>query len=162
MNTVYLLLGSNLGNRLLEISKAIVMIDKHVGKIIERSPLYETDSWGFKTSKKFINIALIVKTKKRPAKVLEKIQRIEQELGRKKTKKGYESRIIDIDIIFFNNEIINEEKLVIPHERAHERRFVLEPMNFLAPDYIHPVFNKNVGQLLENCMDELSVGLFDG
>ena len=109
MNSLCLLLGSNLGNRLLNISKAIVLINKYIGEITNRSSIYETDSWGFKSEEKFINIALICITDLKPAEILDKIHQIEDGLERKRTGQGYESRSIDIDIIFYN-------KLIMIHE----------------------------------------------
>lgn len=154
MNTVYLLLGSNLGNSTTFIYKASKLILTNVGTIIKESSNYESPPWGFKNANDFINKVLVVETVLSPNEVLSNILEIEQFLGRKRThNKNYESRIIDIDILFFNEEIIKQKNLTIPHPRLHERRFTLLPLIELESDFIHPEFRLPISKLLLNCKD---------
>lgn len=160
MNNVYLLLGSNEGNRVLYISKAIVLINKYIGNVINRSSLYETEPWGYKSDNSFINIAMHVKTNLSAKKVLLNIKKIENELGRKKDNTKYSSRCIDIDIILYNNDIVKDDGLIIPHQKMHERKFVLEPLNEIATGYIHPILKKKIKELLNECKDKCKVEVF--
>jgi len=161
MNTTYLELGSNKGNRLLNISKAFVYLNQEIGEITNHSAIYETDPWGFKSSDKFINIAVELKTNLQPHDLLNRIKEFEKKMGRKKITDKYESREIDIDIIFFNNNIINDNELIIPHPRLHKRKFVLETLFDIIPDYIHPLLNKNIKQLYTECNDKCNVEVYD-
>ena len=160
MNTIYLHLGGNIGNRLLYISKAFVLITKYIGKIIDRSSLYESEPWGFNSDSEFINICIAVKSKLSAREVLLKIRRIEDELGRKREKNKYSSRSIDIDIVFFNSEIINEKDLIIPHPKIQARKFVLVPLYEILPDFIHPTIEKSIEVLLRECKDRKKVLLY--
>ena len=158
MYKVYLLLGSNLGDKLLYLSKAVVEIDKRIGQINAHSSLYETEPWGFSDKNTFINMVVEVQSPLSPNKILERINAIETNLGRKRTaSEEYQSRNIDIDILFYGDEIIDKPDLQIPHPRLHERRFTLEPLNELIPDRIHPGLQKNIRQLLKECDDKLEV-----
>ncbi|PWK26299.1 2-amino-4-hydroxy-6-hydroxymethyldihydropteridine diphosphokinase [Arcicella aurantiaca] len=149
LQTVYLLLGSNLGNREEILNQAITAIQENVGVIISQSKYYETPAWGKTDQPDFLNIALEIATNLMPLVVLEKTQAIEQQLGRVRIEK-WGARLIDIDIIFYGQEIINiSEHLNIPHPLMQERLFVLEPIAEIAPDFIHPVLKKSVSELLE-------------
>lgn len=149
---VILSLGSNLDNRLEYLEKAIQLIHNKVGTVIRLSQVYESPAWGFE-SIPFYNISVLIHTHKEPLEVLEEIQIIEQSLGRKRTKQGYEARTLDIDIIFYDDIHILSEKLVIPHQLMHKRNFVLVPTLEIAPDWIHPIFNKNIAELNKESMD---------
>ncbi len=142
-------LGSNLGNKELNLNTAIENLQSQVGEIVEVSQVYETEPWGFETENNFLNSVAIVETDLEPQKLLTEIKKIEKKLGRVKTKSGYESRIIDIDIIFYDNLIYEGEELIIPHKYAHKRDFVLEPLNELVPDFTHPVLNLPISELLK-------------
>ena len=158
MNEVYLLLGSNIGNRLLYLSKAVVEIDRRIGEIIRRSSLYETEPWGFTDDLAFINMVIAIQTTLSPERILERIHAIETSLGRERAGQvGYQSRTIDIDILFFGEETIDKPDLIIPHPRLHERRFTLEPMSEIAPEFPHPVFHKSISTLLKKCNDNHTV-----
>jgi len=145
----FLSLGSNLGNRKLNISIAIKNLET-VGKVVRSSQIYETEPWGFDAENNFFNSVVIFETDLKPQELLAEIKKIEKKMGRIKTQQNYESRIIDIDIIFYNNFIYQSKELTIPHKFAHKRDFVLEPLNELVPTYIHPVFNLTISELLYN------------
>ena len=159
MNEVYLLTGGNIGNRLEYLSRAKEQIEKRCGSILKESSVYETAAWGKEDQGAFLNQVLKIETTLQPGELLKTILEIEEYLGRKRELK-YGPRTIDIDILFFNGEIINHEGLKIPHPQMQNRRFVLVPLNEIAPGKIHPVFQKPVSQLLDECPDLLEVKKF--
>jgi deoxyguanosine kinase len=151
---VVLSLGSNQGNRLENVERSLEMIHQEIGTIIKVSKLYETPSWGF-DSDAFYNCALVVHTFASAHKILEQILNIEKRLGRVRGDKlGYQSRIIDIDLIAFDEEIIGTEELQVPHPLMQNRRFVLLPMLDLNLDWMHPVLHKKIAELLEITPDK--------
>ena len=153
-NQVVLSLGTNQGNRLRNIENCIQLIHQEVGTVIKISKLYETPSWGF-DSDAFYNCALVVHTFMSANTILTKILNIEKQLGRVRDMTlEYQSRIIDIDLIAFNEEIIDTEKLQVPHPLMQNRNFVLLPMLDLSLNWIHPIFHKKVAELLEISPDE--------
>jgi 2-amino-4-hydroxy-6-hydroxymethyldihydropteridine diphosphokinase len=147
------LLGGNLGDRKGNFEKAQNMISNEVGEIKRGSSLYETEPWGFKHEKNFLNQLIQVETSLNPEDILIKISKIEKCFKKDKGIGEYLPREIDIDILFYNNEIIKKTSIEIPHPRIHLRKFVLEPLCELIPDYIHPVFGIPIRQLRENCAD---------
>ena len=167
MKTI-LLLGSNRGDKLSIIEQASQMVsDLSTGEII-LSPLYKSEPWGFNADEWFLNRAVFIDTEMGPEELLEKILSIEKILGRvrgeecRKNQMGeeecgaereYSSREIDIDIIFYGSLVCKSEKLTLPHPRMHLRRFVLEPVAQIAPDFIHPGLGITVEQLLSECED---------
>lgn len=153
-NQVVLSLGTNQGNRIHNIEKCLELIHQEVGTVIKISKLYETPSWGF-DGNAFYNCALVVHTFGSAYKILEQILAIEKRMGRvRDLTSAYQSRIIDIDLIAFNEEIIETENLQVPHPLMQNRKFVLVPMLDLNLDWVHPVFHKKVTELLEISPDE--------
>jgi 2-amino-4-hydroxy-6-hydroxymethyldihydropteridine diphosphokinase len=147
LQTVYLLLGSNLGNRKEILEKAIELLAQKVGVIISQSKDYETEPWGVTDHQPdFLNLAIEIHTTLKPLEVLEQTQIIESQLGRVRKEK-WGARLIDIDMIFYGNEIIDEPNLKIPHPLMEERDFVLTPMTEIAPDFVHPIRGKTVLEL---------------
>jgi 2-amino-4-hydroxy-6-hydroxymethyldihydropteridine diphosphokinase len=159
VKTAILLLGSNQGNREKLIEQALKSIANHAGVITGCSGIYETEPWGDKDQQNFLNVAISVTTTHSPQKLLKELLTIEEKMGRVRNKK-WEPRTIDIDILFYNNEIISEEGLKIPHPLLHERRFALTALTDIIPDFIHPVLHKKISQLYIECNDSQSVYLF--
>lgn len=149
-----ILLGSNLGEREEIIAEAVVMIGERCGEVKNKSLLYETEPWGFDAENNFLNQAIRIETSMNPHELLEELMKIEAELGRLRHATGvYESRPIDLDIIYYGDKVIDDDDLVLPHPRLHLRRFVLLPLCEIAPEYIHPVFMKNSVEILKECTD---------
>ena len=157
MNKVYLLVGGNLGDRRSLLNQSKNKIKNKIGEIIKESSVYETTPWGFKADQNFLNQVIIIKTNFSSSDVLDICLNIENLLGRKRNSNGYQSRTMDIDILFYNDEIIQEKDLIIPHEKLHQRRFTLEPLVEITPDYVHPRLKMTVLDLLNNCEDNSQV-----
>ena len=156
---VFLSLGSNLGDRLFYLNQAVEELEVCGIKCVKKSPVYETDSWGY-DDEPYLNQVLECETFFTPEKLLEETSKIETLLGRKRTSGGYEARTIDIDILFCDNEIIDIPQLKVPHPKIALRHFVLIPLCDIAPDFLHPVIRKKAKELLKNCTDTLNVKLF--
>jgi 2-amino-4-hydroxy-6-hydroxymethyldihydropteridine diphosphokinase len=156
MIDVYLLLGSNLGDRHLFLNKAIKCIEDDIAPVIKTSSVYETQSWGKTDAPDYLNQVLLLQTDMPPQAVLKKVLDIENILGRHREEK-WGPRTIDIDILFYGHEVINGPGLNIPHPQMHSRRFTLEPLAEIAPNLLHPVFNKNILALKNQLKDSLIV-----
>jgi len=156
MSTVYIQLGSNIGKRKSFIAKSMEQIEKNIGEIIAESSVFETIPWRNENQNNFLNSVIKIETQFDAFNVLQKSQEIENNLGRVRKEKWGE-RTIDIDILFYNNEIINTEELIIPHPLIHKRKFVLTPLSEIAPNYIHPILQKNISDLLLGCKDSQKV-----
>ncbi|MDB4903299.1 MAG: 2-amino-4-hydroxy-6-hydroxymethyldihydropteridine diphosphokinase [Mucilaginibacter sp.] len=156
MVNVFLLLGSNLGNRYSFLQQAIEYIENDIAPVLKASSVYETQSWGKTDEPDYLNQVIILQTNLSAKKILDKILSIENTLGRKREEK-WGSRTIDIDILFYGQTIINEENLHIPHPELHKRRFTLEPLAEIAPGLVHPVLNKNILQIKNELKDRLIV-----
>lgn len=154
MNTAYLGLGSNLGDKAFHLNQAIKGINERIGRVISRSSFYDTAPWGFHSENRFLNAAVKVETVLTPEELLRKTQDIEKELGRmvKSNKAGYADRPIDIDILFFNDLILKKEPLEIPHPHIASRDFVLLPLVEIAPYLEHPVLHQTMQALLQKLL----------
>ena len=148
LQIVYLLLGSNLGNRKEILDEAIELITEKIGVTISKSEDYETKPWGMTDQPDFLNLAIIIRTKLKPLEILEQTQCIENHLGRVRKEK-WGARLIDIDIMFYGNEIIDELTLKVPHPLMQERDFALNPLAEIAPNFVHPVLEKTILELYE-------------
>ena len=148
LQMVYLLLGSNLGNRKEILDKAIKLLSQKVGVVILQSKDYETSPWGVTDQPDFLNLVVSIQTKLKPLQILEITQSIENQLGRIRKEK-WGARLIDIDVLFYGNEIIDEPNLKIPHPLLQERDFTLSPLAEIAPDFVHPVLGKTILELRE-------------
>jgi len=157
MHNCFLLLGGNQGNRLEMLKHAELAIIEKVGEIVQASSMYETEAWGFRSEQMFYNKVLQVETALIARQVLRTILAIENELGRVRNSKIYVSRIIDIDMLFFDDEIINEPKLQVPHPKLHQRMFTLLPLMEICPHKFHPSLKLTIAQLLDQCDDKLIV-----
>jgi 2-amino-4-hydroxy-6-hydroxymethyldihydropteridine diphosphokinase len=160
MNEAYLLTGGNIGNRLEYLTKAKEEVRKRCGSVLQESSIYETAAWGMEEQEAFLNQVLKIETSLDPEHLLKSILQIEEELGRKRHLK-YGPRTIDIDILFFNDNVIDQQGLKIPHPQIQNRRFVLVPLNEIASNKIHPAYQKSVSQLLDECPDLLEVNKFN-
>jgi len=145
-----------MGNSQKQLDKAIVNIEKKIGAVVRRSGIYKTAAWGKTDQPDFLNQVVVANTNLTAVETMESILAIESAMGRVRSEKNA-PRIIDIDILFFGKEIINEKELIIPHPAIQLRRFVLIPMNELSPNFIHPVLKKTIHQLLLKCPDKLDV-----
>ena len=156
MNQVFLQLGSNLGNREQLLFDATTIIANKIGAVVLKSKVYESTPWRTEGQVNYLNQIVKIETKFTPEATLQFALDIEEELGRVRVEKWGE-RLIDIDIIFFNDEIIETSDLCIPHKHMHERNFVLEPLNEIAPEYIHPKYKKTIAELLDQSKDDEKV-----
>jgi 2-amino-4-hydroxy-6-hydroxymethyldihydropteridine diphosphokinase len=152
----FLLIGTNIGQRAENIDKALRKIEKVVGDILGTSSIYESAAWGNENQDHFLNMVVKVETQLGPWELLEQILDIEKDMGRVRKEKWGE-RLIDIDILYFDEVVANSFDLEIPHPGIPERRFTLEPLKEIAPEKIHPKLKKTQQQLLEECPDQLWV-----
>ena len=156
MLQVDILLGGNVGNTLEIFNKAKVQMVEKAGQIIQESSLYQTEAWGF-DSDPFLNQVVTIETTLLPQELLQKLFSIETYFGRERKGSGYSARTLDLDILFVEDQVMNEPTLIIPHPRMAERRFVLEPLNELYPNRIHPITGKTISQMISGCPDNSRV-----
>jgi 2-amino-4-hydroxy-6-hydroxymethyldihydropteridine diphosphokinase len=159
MNTVFLLIGGNMGDRLTQLITATKLIQDKVGIILKSSSIYESAPWGNTNQSKFLNQVLEIDTILKPFELLVHLLNIENIMGRNRVEKWGE-RNIDIDILFYNDDIINAPHLTVPHPHLHERRFTLVPLLEIAPHLIHPISKLNVSTMLATCKDALHVDIY--
>jgi len=181
MNTLVLSTGSNLGNRKENLDSARRLIGEYIGRILNTSAIYESRSWGYRSENLFYNQCLLMETELGARDCLDNVHKVERLLGRERGTTAtninpvehvpkekdreapvYLDRIIDIDILFYNDLILDTGSLKIPHERLAERRFILIPLAEILPCFQHPVLHKNNRELLEKCMDPLEVYPVEG
>jgi len=160
MSRVFLSLGTNIGNRKVNLTNALAEIGSRIGDISALSQVYETGAWGF-VSENFLNQVVEVNSHLDPFSLIEGCLEIEKNMGRvRHTSESYSSRVIDIDVLFFDNLIINNKILVVPHSHIQSRKFILIPFCEIAAELVHPVFHKTISQLLAECSDEGMVKLY--
>jgi 2-amino-4-hydroxy-6-hydroxymethyldihydropteridine diphosphokinase len=152
----YLLLGTNMGDRMRNLETAISYLQAEVGEVFITSGVYETAAWGKTDQPGFLNQALGVYSTLAPFTLLQTILEIERKMGRVRFEK-WGQRLIDIDIIFYADLVLDEKDLKVPHPEMHHRRFVLEPLNEIAQNFVHPVFKENISNILGNLTDDLTV-----
>ena len=159
LHKIVLSIGSNQGDRVRNLGEACRQIELRLGKAILISSIYETEPWGFEAPDSFLNQALMIASAMGPGEVLKTVQKIEEEMGRTHRLNFYTSRIIDIDIIFYDHLLIKQPDLIIPHPLMQLRKFVLIPLNEIIPEFIHPVIKASIAQILDQCEDTLKVEL---
>jgi 2-amino-4-hydroxy-6-hydroxymethyldihydropteridine diphosphokinase len=153
---IFLGLGSNMGDRLLHLERACSFISERAGEIVKKSACYETAAWGDTNQSNFYNLVIALESKLPPLVLINSLLEIESDMGRIRKQK-WGARIIDIDILLYNNEIIDLPELKIPHPFLAERRFVLEPLAEIAPNVVEPVHKKSIATLLQQCPDSSMV-----
>lgn len=161
---VFLGLGSNMGDRAANLRAAANLISKNIGKIAKKSHVYETQPWGNTAQETFLNQVVMVNTTLDPRDLLDKISKIERELGRERREKDQEKwgpRTIDVDILFYGKRVVRDKGLEIPHPELHKRAFVLVPLMEIAPDWEHPLLKKQIDELYMECKDESDVVMLD-
>ena len=156
LNQAILLLGSNLGNKEDNLKQAIALIENRTGRIINISDVYKSEPWGNAEQDEFVNQAILLQTSFAAVDLLQMLLNIELTMGRRREGK-WGPRIIDIDILDYNGEVIQNEELICPHPYLPERMFALKPLQQLLPNWIHPILNKSVSELIANCNDENKV-----
>lgn len=151
MSNLYLSIGTNLGDRQSNLKTAVTLIGQRIGTVQAVSQAFETEPWGFQSPNAFLNQALQVTTDMNPVDALKTTQAIESEMGRtsKSHNSMYADRLIDIDLIFFDDQVIELPGLKIPHPLMHKRQFVLEPLSEIAPEIVHPLLHKTVREMFE-------------
>lgn len=155
MALVYLGLGTNIGNKRKNMVTAAALLAERAGDILSLSSFYETEPWGFESDNTFLNAALALETTYSPLELLHLTQQIEREMGRTQKSNGaYHDRIIDIDILLYGNERINNEELVVPHPLMQQRLFVMQPLAEIAPSLLHPVLQKTMYNLYMDLLAE--------
>ncbi len=154
MEKVYLCLGGNIGDTRYYLQNAVAMIGRRIGRVVSQSAVYQSEPWGFNAEQMFLNQVVVAETELEPHAVLELCLQIEAELGRTRSGNGYEPRTIDIDIVFFGQQIISQPDLQVPHPLMHQRNFVLRPLADVAPNFVHPVSGLTVRQLADECEDK--------
>ena len=154
MSTVYIGLGTNIGDKQNNLVTATALLAERVGKILALSSIYETEPWGFDSNNTFLNAVLVQETSLTPSELLDVTRLIEIEMGRiEKSNGSYHDRIIDIDILMYDDKIMQTSRLTLPHPLMHKRLFVMQPLAEVAPDTVHPIFHKTMQELYREIKD---------
>jgi 2-amino-4-hydroxy-6-hydroxymethyldihydropteridine diphosphokinase len=161
MAKVFFAIGGNVGDRVFNLQETCKLITNRIGNIRKQSAIYESEPWGFSSELNFLNQVLCVETNLSPAALLLEISYIESKMGRVRDSVGYTSRTMDVDILFYDHQIMLTPDLIVPHKQMHKRKFVLEPLNEIAPEFIHPLFSLTAHELLVTCSDESKVWKFE-
>jgi len=151
--TIHLCIGGNLGEREANLEEARMFIEFNFGDIVSVSPIYESDAWQMENAPPFLNQIVIISSELSNKELLEEIAELDEFYERERGKEGYQSREMDIDVLFIDEEIIDTPEFTVPHPRLHLRKFVLAPLNDLSPELMHPVLKKSVATLLKECED---------
>tara|TARA_B110000285_G_scaffold128308_1_gene144569 strand:+ start:3519 stop:4031 length:513 start_codon:yes stop_codon:yes gene_type:complete len=161
LNSVFLSLGSDLENKISNLKKAMLLIELKIGPVVKTSSVYESEPWGFESQTRFYNMAVELNSELSPQELLNATQSIEKQIGRSKksSQSNYESRLIDIDIIFYNDLIHSDTKLTIPHPLFQERNFVLYPLEEISPNKTDPITSFSVRQLMQNSPDTSEINV---
>jgi 2-amino-4-hydroxy-6-hydroxymethyldihydropteridine diphosphokinase len=154
---VFLGIGTNLGNRESNLKEVVKEIEEYIGQVLQTSSVYETAPWGFTAENDFLNMVVKVETLHSPFGLLKRVLMVESMLGRIRNEEQYTSRIIDIDILLYEDQVIDEKNMRIPHPLMHERKFVLVPLCEIAAEMLHPVLKESFGALLNTCHDKNKV-----
>jgi len=153
LHRVYLSIGSNLGNRTENLEQSVSLVEQAIGPARQMSAVYESEAWGFLSENRFYNMCMEVETTLPPYEVMHHLLQIEDRMGRERSADGYQDRTIDLDLLFYDDLVMDTPDLVLPHPGIPERRFVLVPLAEIAQGFIHPVLNISVAELLEKCPD---------
>jgi 2-amino-4-hydroxy-6-hydroxymethyldihydropteridine diphosphokinase len=156
MAKLVLLLGTNMGEKKVNLHNAIKELNTTIDKVVKQSHIYETEAWGNTDQDPFYNVCVVIETAKTAEEVMRRLLLIEKKLGRVRTAKQYEPRIMDIDILFYDDMVNASHQLTIPHEHIAERRFTLTPLAEIMPEFIHPVYKKTMLELWNECTDTLA------
>lgn len=157
MPNAYFSLGSNLGDRAVNLDRAIALLEDRTGRRARRSPTYRTESWGYQSDHHYFNCCLSLPTQRSPRILLRILQQVETTMGRTREGNAYHDRLIDIDLLLLGQTVVHETGLVIPHPRLAQRRFVLQPLADIAPDLVHPVLGRSISDLLAACPDSSEI-----
>ena len=153
MKKIFLGIGTNLGNRENNLREVVIKIEEHIGNVLHASSVYETAPWGFNAENDFLNMVVKVETVYSPSELLKRVLMIESMLGRTRSEGQYTSRVIDIDILLYEDQVFDDKDLKIPHPLMHKRKFVLVPLCEIAPEMLHPVLKESFTALLDSCND---------
>jgi len=156
IENIFLGLGSNLGDRKLNLKKSITLLDSRVGRILNKSRIYESEPWGLKEQSHFLNQVIEIESQIEPIDLLNICKNIELDMGRK-SEIRWGKRCIDIDILYYKSRVINNKNLVVPHKLMHERNFVMIPLNDLNEYHQHPILKRSNKEILNNCIDSCKV-----